>query len=1673
MSLRSTSRFWNAMALAALIATASFTLTALFAIDPLPPYFIVNDLDGANDEPGQKDLNRMGRFDDPSGYLDIFWNWDEGSTGGNTLDACALFDGDGDANIDFAICGQVGADDKLVAGSPKAYSCIDSDVFHCKSPVELSPLAGDLFAGTLASLDPAGSLITDTDPFGPRNSSEFPYDVTLRIKVKKSFLSNAVLTNVCTYPSHTIDSSDYSDCVSNIGGGFLRIVKNTVGLDGSFTFKVNPVADGQLGDACSQADPQTCRSYTITTVDGAGEVMIGAEINATESVTEIVPAGWQLQSASCQVEGEQTTTGTYDADSHTISGIAIDSGKFTTCTFTNAEQPAKLTVTKVLPNNNGSTAVVSDFTLKVGNTVVTSGQQTDFPAGNYVISETGPSGYVATIGGNCAADGSIQMAPGGTYSCTITNDDDEPSLTLSKIVVNDDGGNASGTSWTLTAACTTPATCDSDVLSGPGGATSNSSFRAGTYSLAESTGPSGYTAGEWSCTGGAQNGSTITLNLGQSATCTITNDDQQGTLTVKKVVINDNGGTQKATDFSFQVNGGSAVAFLQDGDALHGKNTLSRDAGVYSVTEPAVAGYTTTYDGCSNIALANGGTATCTITNNDDQAGLTLIKNVINDNGGTAAASDWTLTANGGAAGVLSGAGGAVSDASFNAGTYTLSESGGPAGYTASAWVCTGAGVQVNNQITLGLGQGATCTITNDDNLTSLTLVKTVVNNNGGSASASDWTLTANGGAAGTLSGAGGAVSGDTFKAGTYTLSESGGPSGYTAAAWACSGTGAQNGNQITLALGQSATCSITNDDDKPSLTLVKTVVNDNGGEAQATDWTLSAGGPSPISGAGGAVSGATFKTGTYTLSESAGPFGYTPSVWTCTGTGDQNGNQITLALGQSATCSIINDDIGPGLTLQKVVVNNNGGTATAADWTLTGKLDGVTKLSGPGPYVSASGSGFEAGTYTLSESGGPDGYDASPWSCSVNGGASFVAGNTIDLGVGANATCTITNDDAAPRLRLQKNVLNNNGGTATAGDWTLTADGGAAGILSGAGGAVSGSTFQAGTYSLSESVGPLGYSASSWSCSKNGGGAVIGDSIALTNGDDVTCTITNDDIPPSLTLIKLVDNSTTNDGLKDASDFLLSAIGTSVSISGAGGVSSGSNFQAGTYTLAEANTTGYVASGWSCNGGVQAGSSISLSLGQAATCTILNTAVNTPPVVEVDKSVAPRNLDSGGGWVTFTVTVRNLSGANDPYTITSLTDDVYGDLTDSGDSKVQDENTCGAAVGTVILPGGSYTCTWKSYFPPLATNQTLTERDIVTVVGIDEDNAGPSSIGTDTDDATVTQSLPIVITHGECVIDTYRRIFSQDSAYHFTATNNGQFFYNVSISGTPGETRHVTLELPWPFVTQGSRPVQVYSAVDFADNCFSNMVGAYSFDNIVYLKDYGVNYPTVKTGYSPSLKTTRIELEVVIPDSGFAFIRQHMDDGLKGPSVDINGDLVLDYLSYGKDNAQNATDPATGLVLMPEHFVHPFGMWGFKCSAADPECDITNHDPLTNTDIAISGGTTLTNDNDFQKNVGVGGVVLYNDLPVAGMTVQLFRGTAFVGSAITDENGGYSIAHKHTGKADEYTVLIFDPFAGITIFAGPGATISGMTVGQPPSTISSATIKANGLVIVNFPLVP
>ena len=186
---------------------------------------------------------------------------------------------------------------------------------------------------------------------------------------------------------------------------------------------------------------------------------------------------------------------------------------------------------------------------------------------------------------------------------------------------------------------------------------------------------------------------------------------------------------------------------------------------------------------------------------------LTLQKTVIKDNGGTANDTDWTLAASGPTP--ISGVEGnaAVTNASVNPGSYDLSESGGPSGYNPSAWVCVGDTQNDGDTVTIAAGQNVTCTITNDDVAPRLTLLKEVINDEGGSAAASDFQAYINSNPVdwGVP---------ETLNAGTYLATEDA-HGDYTDSVW---GGDCGPDGSITLGVGENATCTVTNDDKPPSL---------------------------------------------------------------------------------------------------------------------------------------------------------------------------------------------------------------------------------------------------------------------------------------------------------------------------------------------------------------------------------------------------------------------------------------------------------------------------------------------------------------------------------------------------------------------------------------------------------------------------------------------------------------------------------------------------------------------------------------------------------------------------------------------------------------------------------------------------------------------------------------
>jgi Ca2+-binding RTX toxin-like protein len=119
--------------------------------------------------------------------------------------------------------------------------------------------------------------------------------------------------------------------------------------------------------------------------------------------------------------------------------------------------------------------------------------------------------------------------------------------------------------------------------------------------------------------------------------------------------------------------------------------------------------------------------------------------------------------------------------------------------------------------------------------------------------------------------------------------------------------------NSATVALtngsGVSSSVSTVTVSCEATLTVIKHVVNDDGGTALAGDFTMNVSGPTPQSFAGAESPGTTrtVLAGTYTVTET----GFTGYVATFSGDCDATGH-TTLAPGQSKTCTVTNDDPEP-----------------------------------------------------------------------------------------------------------------------------------------------------------------------------------------------------------------------------------------------------------------------------------------------------------------------------------------------------------------------------------------------------------------------------------------------------------------------------------------------------------------------------------------------------------------------------------------------------------------------------------------------------------------------------------------------------------------------------------------------------------------------------------------
>ncbi len=912
------------------------------------------------------------------------------------------------------------------------------------------------------------------------------------------------------YTIQSIDCGNQSSTVAIPNGGSATCTVTNMGVPAGLT--IVKVVQNNWGGTLGSADfPLTVNGDTVTSGVAASYPA------GTYDIAETQQDGYELVSTVCvsDVLGDLGVP-----DSETISDLVVSNAESVVCTFTNRDTPAALTLEKVIVDDDGGVATQDDFTptLDDQNTTwgaqeTTIGDQTGIAPGTYTVGELATAGWDMTDiqcdDGTSLADGEstvdVTLVAGDDVTCTITNDDQPGSITVHKVV---------DSQWTDTPLTQDdfPLTIDGD----PADWDVSTEVDAGSHTITE-TQQDGYQLQSVTCT---RNGDPfdvdqaesfdVTTALGDVVECTITNEDIPAEVILRKTVTTDDGGTLSQDDFPVTL----------DGDPAEWDTTYQIRAGDHEVAEEQQSGYVTdgwTLDCTSgddptvgSFTAELGESYECRIVNDDEPGTLTLRKVVRNENGGTATQDAFTPTID---------AGDAVwGDNVVDAGTYTVDERDADGfshladgEYTLVSIECNG---QLTDTVTVANGESAECVVTNLDVPAGLTIVKVVNNNWGGTLEPADFPLTIND----EVVDSGELV---TLPAGDYTVSEEQ-QDGYELTDLTCISD--RTGDlevtdatsvDVSVGLNEAVVCTFTNRDLPPSLTVLKEVVNDDGGTATEDDFTPVVDDVESTWGSQDTTIGdqTGIEVGDHTIAE-IGLDGYVMTDITCTdetvlGEGEDTVT-VTLGLGDDVTCTITNDDVAPTVVLRKVVVNDDGGTLTQDDFPVTfddgdAAWDEVIVTT--------------AGEHVAAEETQP-GYIAGDW------GGDCAADGSLDAEVGGTYECTITNDDAPAGLTVIKEVVNDDGGTAEPGDFTLevTPDGGDTETVT----TGTQTTVAAGTYTVGEQE-LAGYELTDISCDDGtelADGATTVD-VTVANDASVVCTVTNDDLPIGIQVIKVADQQT------------------------------------------------------------------------------------------------------------------------------------------------------------------------------------------------------------------------------------------------------------------------------------------------------------------------------------------------------------------------------------------------------------------------------------------------------------------------------------------------------------------------------------------------------------------
>lgn len=647
--------------------------------------------------------------------------------------------------------------------------------------------------------------------------------------------------------------------------------------------------------------------------------------------------------------------------------------------------------------------------------------------------------------------------------------------------------------------------------------------------------------------------------------------------------------------------------------------------------------------------------------------------------------------------------------------------------------------------------------------------------------------------------GNGGTTGKVSLSPGTYDVSESAGSNtNLTDYSSTISCVNTKNNSEVVSGSGpgpiavvvdnnSSILCTITNTAiPKSTLIVKKHVINDNGGNKNAGDFTLNVGNTSfPGNEQGTAVS---LAAGTYSVTENSSS-AYSQTGSDCT--------DITLLPGETKTCTITNDDNPAKLIVKKIVNNRADGTKQASDFSFSlNNQDPIPfNFTGQNEFILNTGT-----SYSIIETSAI-GYTASYDNC-----------QNLSLVNGQTTTCTITNTDTdyLPSVEVAKTAsvfsLTEPGGnviynftiknTSPADAVTITSlQDDRFGNLVGSPDCHVGTILPIGnscSFSLTQLIqgDPVNPHTNTFT-------AFVKDDENNYVSDSAIATVTFTDAPPAVNLEKTVDKTSLPE---PGGQFIFTLTATNNSLE----------------SVTITNLTDSYPLSAECTGLIgqiiAPGQSVSChySVSHSEAGSYPNTAVvqvvdnegdqafstdsqqvevtDIHPNISLTKDAEVSTISEPGGLVKFSLVVTNNS--IESVTLSSLVDNIYGNLNGRGN----------CLTPQTINPGQNYHCTFEGNVGPDPGIYT----DVVTAVAID-DEQNPTSAH---DDAAVNVTrIPglklvksVVNDNGGTASPSDWQLTATDGISGFTVAGDNQKFYKIN----PGTAYTLSESGPDGYYPQG-----------------------------------------------------------------------------------------------------------------------------------------------------------------------------------------------------------------------------------------------------------------------------